>query len=440
MIRQRILKKQKWYMQTNDRQPYCLYNVMNFYRRNIPVIFLGVFFILLLHNFSVAQNYVTISGIVQDNDSSEPLIFASIGVRGLSIGTISNTVGEFDFHVPTEHSDKILEINMLGYESFRMEISEIIMNDVSVFKLVRSTQFLDEVIVTDSLKGGDILSIALDLIEDNYPTRPFMMDGFYRDVKNIGGTYVALLEAAVKIFDKGYDEPRNKYRLREKVALIEVRKSLGYDHKFTSFFDQTNLLEDLLLHNTVRYRQFPENENFFNALIRTATNFYNGRRVFVVELQSLTTLKLYIDAVTYGIIRLEYKTGPGEDIIDRKRNMESKLHSLYKIMEFREYAGKLFLSHINLISEINWYKENTDIVEFNTILHQQLLINKVYPNPVDKIEATEKMRRFGLQYQHKNYNNVFWDNYNVIKETPLNREIIDDLEKELSLDKQFQDN
>ena len=427
-------------MQTNDRHPYSVFGAENIISRKRYRVFLLILSSLFLYHFSGAQNYVTISGIVQDNDSADPLIFASIGVRGLSIGTISNTIGEFDFHVPTEHTDKVLEINMLGYESFRMEIAEIIRNDISVFKLIKSTQVLDEVIVTDSLKGGDILSIALDMVETNYPMHPFMIDGFYRDVKNIGGTYVALLEAAVKIFDKGYDAPKNKYRLREKVALIEVRKSLGYDHKFTSFFDQTNLLEDLLLHNTIRYRQFPDNENFFNALLRTSTNFYNGRRVFVVELQSTTTLKLYIDAVTYGIIRLEYKTGPGNDIIDRKRNMESKLHSLYKIMEFREYAGKLFLSHINLISEINWYKVNTDIVEFNTILHQQLLINKVYPNPVEKIEATEKMRRFGLQYQHKEYNNVFWDNYNVIKETPLNREIIDDLEKELSLDKQFQDN
>jgi hypothetical protein len=50
------------------------------------------------------------------------------------------------------------------------------------------------------------------------------------------------------------------------------------------------------------------------------------------------------------------------------------------------------------------------------------------------------MRNYGLQYQNYPYNQVFWDNYNVIKETPLDREILDDLEKVVPLEKQFQVN
>jgi hypothetical protein len=45
-----------------------------------------------------------------------------------------------------------------------------------------------------------------------------------------------------------------------------------------------------------------------------------------------------------------------------------------------------------------------------------------------------------LQYQDLPYNKTFWDNYNVIKTTPLDRHIIEDLEKELPLEKQFEDN
>ena len=399
-----------------------------------------IFILFLAVGAAYAQTHVTISGLVRDNETQEPLIFASIGVRGLSIGTISNSVGEFDFHIPVEHIDKPLEVHMLGYESYRMVIRDIIDNDISVFDMNKSVRYLDEVVISDSLNGGDILSIALKEIAQNYPQSPYIMDGFYRDVKNVGGTYVALLEAAVKIFDKGYEEPKNKYRLREKVSLVEVRKSLGYDHKFTSFFDQTNLLEDLLLHNTIRYRQFPEEEPFFNALIRKTTDYYNGRKVFVVEMKRETDLTLYIDAVTYGVIRMEYSTGPHKDIIDRKKNLASRLLSLKKIIEFKEYAGRLFPEHVNIISEIEWFDEKSKRHEFNTTLHQQLLINRIYPRNMEKIGATENMRRFGLQYQHKDYNKAFWDNYNVIKETPLNKEIIEDLEKELTLDKQFQNN
>jgi hypothetical protein len=71
-------------------------------------------------------------------------------------------------------------------------------------------------------------------------------------------------------------------------------------------------------------------------------------------------------------------------------------------------------------------------------LSQQLLINAVHPNTNERIGSTEKMRNYGLQYQDLPYNKEFWDNYNVIKETPIDKKILSDLEKHVPLDKQFE--
>jgi hypothetical protein len=38
------------------------------------------------------------------------------------------------------------------------------------------------------------------------------------------------------------------------------------------------------------------------------------------------------------------------------------------------------------------------------------------------------------------YNKKFWKKYNVIKDTPLDQKIVQDLEKEGPLDKQFEKN
>ena len=73
--------------------------------------------------------------------------------------------------------------------------------------MVKSTTVLNEVEVRDSLSGGEILQLALGKIEQNFPMEPFMLEGFYRDVKKVGGTYISLLEAAVKIYDENYAEP-----------------------------------------------------------------------------------------------------------------------------------------------------------------------------------------------------------------------------------------
>ena len=262
------------------------------------------------------------------------------------------------------------------------------------------------------------------------------MDGFYRDIKEVGGTYVSLLEAAVKIFDEDYSAPRNKFKLRERVALQEVRRSLGYENKFTAYFDEGNLLEDILLHNNIRYRQFPEEEIFFKGMIREKDSYYNGHQVYVISQKYDYALTIFVDKETYGIIHLEYENND-QEVIRKRRGLVSKFVNLKRVIDFKSHDGKLFLNYITLDSKVNWYDKKTNEVKFETQLHQQLLINNVYPDTDEYIGTTEKMKNYGLQYQDMPYNKKFWDNYNVIKESPLDKKIIEDLEREVSLDKQF---
>ena len=399
------------------------------------VLFFGC--LIFLSSTLFAQT-ITISAQVVDRDSKEPLTFESIGIKNRPISTITNLQGEFDFHIPAEFRNDILVINMLGYHSYEVPAWTLTENK-NLIELTKSTQILDEVIVSDSLRGGEILSIALSRIESNHPMKPFIMDGFYRDIKEVGGTYVSLLEAAVRIFDEDYQAPRNKFKLRERVALQEVRRSLGYENKFTAYFDEGNLLEDILLHNNIRYRQFPEEEIFFNGMVREKDSYYNEHDVYVISQKYDYDLTIYVDKGTYGIIHLEYENN-NQEIIKKRRGLVSKFVNLKRVIDFKSFNGKLYLNYITLDSKINWYDNKTDELRFETQLHQQLLINKVYPETEEYVGTTEKMKNYGLQYQDLPYNKTFWDNYNVIKESPLDRKIIEDLEKEISLDKQFRHN
>ncbi|MBL3656885.1 carboxypeptidase-like regulatory domain-containing protein [Fulvivirga sediminis] len=385
-----------------------------------------------------AQATITISGKIVDKETNDPLIFASVGIKGESISTVSNALGEFDFHIPADYKNKILVIRMLGYENVETNIRSLPQQDTIIFALKKAVQLLDEVVIQDSLSGGDIVGIAFSRIDQNFPTTPFLLDGFYRDLKKIGGTYYSLLEAAVKIYDEDYKEPRNKYRLRERVALVEVRKSYGYNNKFTNYFDQNNLLEDLLLNNNIRYRQFPDAQEFYDDFKRERITYYNGHRVFVVAASRDYSLKLYIDTKSYAIIRLELEQiYPKDYIIKRKNKAVSKYISDRKVIDFKEYEGKMYLNYMKLISKVNWYDAKTDTLKFETELYQELLINEIHTSPEHRIANTRKMRRYGLQYQDEKYNKSFWENYNVIKDTPLDKEIMADLERQGNLEDQF---
>jgi hypothetical protein len=233
---------------------------------------------LLISCVAMAQK-ITISGKVVDSETKEPLPFASIGLKGKSLGTISNLQGDFDFHIPEEYRNEILVISMLGYANLESPVWSLITQKDNILTMNKSVTVLHEVLVKDSLNGGDILFNALSKIEKNYAMKPFLLDGFYRDTKKVNGTAISLLEAAVKIYDENYREPRNKLRLHERVQLIEVRRSLGYESKFTSYFDQVNLLEDMLLSNSIRYRQLIPEDGLYYKITREKDSEYNGHQI-----------------------------------------------------------------------------------------------------------------------------------------------------------------
>ena len=225
---------------------------------------------------------ITVSAKVVDKETGEPLGYASVGLKSIAIGTISNEQGEFDFHMPPQHRNEVMVISMLGYKNFEAPVWSLT-REFQLIKMEKSPILLDEVVVSDTLSGQDILEIAISRIDQNYPMKPFMLEGFYRDVKKVGGTYISLLEAAVNIYDEDYAEPRNKYKLRESVRLIEVRQSLGYESRFTTYFDQDNLLEDLLLHNNIRYRHFEDGEKVFSQMMREKNSFYKVLEAYVIS-------------------------------------------------------------------------------------------------------------------------------------------------------------
>ncbi|HEY9047456.1 MAG TPA: carboxypeptidase-like regulatory domain-containing protein [Ohtaekwangia sp.] len=395
-------------------------------------------FVFLLISIGVFAQKITLSGRVIDKGTSEVLPFASVVIKGKSVGTIANLSGEFDFHFSSEYRNEIVVVSMLGYENFEAPVWSLIDSGMKTIELNKSVTLLSEVVVTDSLrKGGEIFRVALSRIEQNFPMEPFLMDGFYRDIKKVSGTTIALLEAAVKIYDENYAKPRNPSKLREHVKLVEVRKSLGYENRFASYFDQKNLLEDLLLHNSVRYHHDIAEEVFEN-MQREDDSFYNDHEIFVLSYEKDFKLKVFIDKSDYSIIHMDFEITYTGDNLDTRKDVVNTYIGYKKQIDFRKYSGKMYLNYITVTTQEKWNDIKTKALKFDTELTQYLLINEVQANTTEHIRSTEKMRNYGLQYQDYPYNKEFWANYNVIKETALDRKIVADLEKEAPLEQQFE--
>jgi hypothetical protein len=93
-----------------------------------------------------------------------------------------------------------------------------------------------------------------------------------------------------------------------------------------------------------------------------------------------------------------------------------------------------------VVTKEKWYDDVTSQFKFETELEQHLLINQVTPQTEERVASTDKMRNYGLQFQDYPYNKKFWDDYNVIKDTPIDKKILADLEQIAPLEKQFENN
>lgn len=87
------------------------------------------------------QSY-TISGVVLDQGTKDPLVGVSIAVKGASIGTITNLKGEFSLNTPTPNATLIF--SYIGYVTKELLLNE---QTKSTILLAENLQTLDEVVV-----------------------------------------------------------------------------------------------------------------------------------------------------------------------------------------------------------------------------------------------------------------------------------------------------
>ena len=110
-------------------------------------------FLLLNFNFIYTQNSFTISGYVQDNSNNELIIGASVIVKELQIGTVTNNYGFFSLTLVEGEYDLIFQ--SLGFEDQSLIFSLDRNISVNIF-LNENIESLDEVILSKNIEDVDV--------------------------------------------------------------------------------------------------------------------------------------------------------------------------------------------------------------------------------------------------------------------------------------------
>src|SRR5918993_5283885 len=160
--------------------------MQNFSVRVKHIFFLTCVLIVLLCGLATAYARAQtrlITGKVFDSHSHKPVAFASVRISGKPIGTVTNANGEFDFRIPETCLSDSLIISHVGYKSFRRKIDHL-PKEILFVGLEAIAVLLREVIIRgEDLTGKEIVAKAVNNLNLNYPTRPYCVEGFFRQIE-----------------------------------------------------------------------------------------------------------------------------------------------------------------------------------------------------------------------------------------------------------------
>ena len=91
------------------------------------------------------EGTLPVRGRVIDNDSGNPLEYASITISSTNISTVTNQDGFFSLRIPNSARNYQLKIQHLGYNNFTIPLITLIDKDDNVLRMTTGSIRLDEV-------------------------------------------------------------------------------------------------------------------------------------------------------------------------------------------------------------------------------------------------------------------------------------------------------
>lgn len=388
-------------------------------------------FILSLFIFTIINaqsNYTTLSGHLLDNETKEPLAFASIYIKGTSTGTTSNSAGSFVFHIP-KNTNKPIVISIIGYVSVEKFPEQFVSNNPIYLKA--STIELNEVLVTSSKKpltAKEIVKRAYNSISKNYPTEPYILEGFIRDLQNEDNKYVEYLECAAKFYNQSYNGGTQ-------VELMEVRTSYIADkHPWNDIWERKNSIADLIEDEPIR---------FDNKLIKSMRGWhyeiekivpYDNKTVYKIIGTNKPFKKsvLYIDVESFAFVRTEFTRAIVNGKNYRRRLTNGQQEIYYNVIfEYQEYNSKMYLKYQK--EEDIWQifeDSQSDSLLFTKNPKKELFINKVILQNVAEYPFSHNLRYdLSIENQATKYNPEFWKHFNIPTQTVKESKILEYLKK-----------
>ncbi|WP_242085354.1 carboxypeptidase-like regulatory domain-containing protein [Aestuariivivens sediminis] len=386
-------------------------------------------FSLLPITLCVAQDmesFTEIEGIVIDETTKTPLIFADLTVGNSNVSTVTNSDGEFVLKIPNSHLNESLIISYLGYQDKTIAIKNF--KTDSKIELTPSYTELNPISITSINRSARELVIETLKKKNSYIDKNTLMTAFYRETIKKRRRNASLSEAVVKIHKEPYSSYKNDH-----IELVKARKNTDYSKLDTIALKLQggpfcNLYTDIIKYPEYIFTE--EDIKDYDFSYGESTQI-NNSLIYVVNFKPKKHIrtplyfgKLYIDANTLALtsavfsLNVENKELSSQMYIRKKprkvdvypteasyrvnyRISNGKWHYAYSNISLTfkvNWKGKLFNSVYTLSSEMavtDWELKDTKLANIRSQL--------IRPSTI----LTDKASGFS--------DPGFWGEYNIIE-------------------------
>ena len=387
--------------------------------------------------------FISVRGFIISSEDQEPVVFASVFMDSLNIGTVSNSEGIFLFKVPVPYKHLPIVVSSLGFKKKHIYLSDLA-GKLNTIILEPAIIPIEEVTIK-RIDPLALVELAVKNIPVNYSQDPVAMTGFYREAIKKNRNYISVGEAVLDIYKASY----KKLSDLDRIQINKGRKSQNihkHDTIIMKFQGGPLLISSLDMVKNPGIILSREDFQFYNYTLNGIVDV-GGRDTYLVRFSSKKSSpdhthegNIYIDIETYAIVNLEIEVSDDKmeeatEVLIRKKpaGFDIRLQDAKYLVTYRMIENIWYISYVRveLSFRCKWKKK---LFASSFMIVSEAVITDMDPADVIKPRARESLKKTSIFSEEvSNFEDPgYWGASNVIEPESSIQEAISKINRKLN--------
>jgi len=388
-----------------------------------------------LQEISENPDFRIAKAIVKDAQTKEPIPDVSVSIEETGIGTITNPSGELMLKIPLPDTIQNIQISHVGYNQQIIPVELFLNNSIDIYMETKIVPLKD--VIVGIVNPQKIIREMLNNRPINYQSEPVYFTNFYREGVEKKNTIVSLTEAVFQVYKTGFESP-----VEDQVRLLKMRKISNESEtdsiilKMRAGID-ASLRLDIIKHLPDFLDLNNENPYNYSKIDMTVTDSSLAHVIAFEQKPGISEPlykgELYIDADNSALLVAHFEIDPryitkatDRFVLKKSKDVDIKPENADYSVYYKYWNGKYYLSHIR--GDLTFRVKRTKaFFQPSKSIHTffEMAVCKIDTVDVKKFPRKESISTHNVFSETKfQYDNRFWDNFNVIlPEEKLNEAI-----------------